>query len=304
MNPEDDPQNQAVRDATSDRLISCLSRDGSASIRALDATDLVAFATRLRRMSPTAATVLGRTLMGALLLAADKPDGETVQLQVRGDGPLGSVTAIAGSDGLVRGTVTHPLAEARGEGEHVEIPRAIGFGLLSVVRHQPSWREPVRGVLPLVESEVGPDLTRYLFESEQIPSAVGLSVELGRDGQIAAAGGFLIQALPDAGDDTLAQIEETLAGLPPAASIVARGGARALLARLTEEVGERATHAMTPAFHCPCTRARAARSVALLGREELEGMVAAGESQEVVCEFCGEAYLLAPNELEALVARL
>ena len=290
------------REQTSDALLSVLTGDGQMSVRALAATDLVAHTTRLRSMSPTAATALARGLMGALLLAAGKPDDESLQIQARGSGPLGSILAIADAGGSVRGTVSNPLAEAPGQDPRVDVAATLGRGgLLSVIRSSPRFREPYRGVVPLETGEIARDLTRYLFESEQVPSALGLSILLGSEGQIESAGGFLVQALPDASDETVARVEDNIAGLPRAAEVVKLGGVDALVARITDGLGTTAESRVAPVFHCPCTRERARRSLILLQPDELREIAEGTQPQEVGCEFCGRHYQLTPEEVRTLV---
>ena len=287
---------------TRDELVRTVSADGSLSVRALVARDLVAHAAELRPMAPTATDALGRTLVGAVLVAAGAAPGETVQIQLRGDGPLGMVLAIADAEGRVRGTLANRSADPPLVDGRPDLARAIGLGVLSVVRHHPSWREPYRGTVPLVSGEVAKDLTLYLTESEQTPSALGLGVALAPGGRVGAAGGFLVQSLPGADDGALEKVERNVLGLPQTTQLL-RDGATAdeLIDRLLAGVGAGSRHRTHPVFHCPCSRERALRTLILLGRAEIREIIELGESQEVCCEFCGERYLLAPDEIGPLL---
>ena len=286
-----------------DELVRTLSKDGSASVMAVVATQLVRDAIAVRSTSKTAGSALGRAMMGALLMAASKQSGETVQIQLRGKGPLGSVTAISDADLRVRGTVAHRDIEvpAREDGRP-DLKSALGSGVLAVVRHHPSWREPYSGLVPMVLRDIAKDLTRYLLESEQAPSAVGLSIEHAEDGTVAAAAGFLIQAMPGAGDGALAELEANVKTLPRAAALVA-GGERAqqLIERLGGSIEFGKAHSEHPVFFCPCDRDRAARALRMLEADELREIADSGLSQEVACQFCGRAYELGPDELRALL---
>jgi len=269
-----------------DVLGRAVSRDGAASVMAVTATQLVLEAVAVQPTSALAAAALGRALMGALLLAASKKSGETIQIQLRGKGPLGTVTAIADAELRVRGTLTHRDAELplRADGRP-DVSQGIGRGVLGVVRHHPNWREPYSGFVPMTLRDIAKDLTRYLMESEQAPSALGLSVEHDESGGIRAAAGFLVQALPHA------------------AGLVADGHADAdgLLDRIAGDVAMGERSYQTPAFYCPCTRERASRSLRLLEPEELREMIASGQSQGVECQFCGVSYEIGPDELLALI---
>lgn len=285
-----------------DELVRTISADGSISLRAVVARNVVAEAAERRPLAPTALSALGRVLVGAVLLGTGNKDGETVQLQFRGDGPLGMMVAICDSTGRVRGTVSNPAVDLPLRDGHPDVARAIGLGVLSVVRHRPSWREPYRGTVPLVSGEVAKDLTLYLTESEQTPSAVGIGVALGADGRVSAAGGFLVQRLPGADEDAVLRMEQNVLGLPSTTALLQDGvGADGLADLLLAGLGSSGRHRSTPVFYCPCSRDRALRTLLLLGPDEIGEIVEAGDPQEVCCEFCGRRYQLAPDEIEPLL---
>lgn len=280
---------------TPDVLVRATTADGSASAMVITATQLVRQAAATAPTSRTAIAALGRALMGALLMAASKKSGESVQLQLRGKGPLGTITAIATADLDVRGTLSNRLAEcpARDDGRP-DVSTAVGTGILAVVRHHPRWREPYSGFVPMTLRDIAKDLTRYLLESEQAPSAMGLSIAHAEDGNVAAAAAFLVQALPGADDAALAELEANIKALPRAAELVAQGGvdADALLDRIAGDVRLGARSHATLRFHCPCDEERATRALRLLDPSELREMVRSGQGQEVECQFCGVAYQL------------
>lgn len=292
-----------------DELVRTISESGTIAVKVIIASDLVAEALSLRDYAPTAANALGRAMMGALLIAvgsaaddADDANVESVQVQFRGDGPIGSLTAIADSRARVRGTVQRPLTDCVREDGSPNVARAVGLGALHVVRHRPRWRSPYTGSVPLVSGEIAGDLTLYLTESEQTPSAMGLGVAFGPHLRDVGACGFLVQALPGASDEELAQVEANVAGLPGLATLLEGPvDANALIDRLLIGLGARARHRMDPRFHCPCTRARALRTLSLLDVAELEELVSSGASQEIVCEFCGRAYQIEAHEMQPLL---
>ena len=287
----------------------CLARtitvDGGVSLMALTATQLVRDATGLRPTSPTAASALGRAMMGSLLMAASKDSGESVQIQLRGKGPLGTVTAIADSDLRVRGTVAHREADLdlRRDGQP-DVSKGIGRGILAIVRHHPSWREPYSGFVPMTLRDIAKDLTRYLMESEQAPSAMGLSVEHYDDGSLLGAAAFLVQALPGADDAVLAELEANVKALPRAAKLLAAEGAGAdeLLDRLAGDIELRERTRATPTFECTCDKQRAAGALRMLEDAELRDLIESGEGQEVECQFCGRAYQLDATDVRTVLA--
>jgi molecular chaperone Hsp33 len=248
-------------------------------------------------------------MMGGLLIAvgsapddADDANVESVQLQFRGNGPLGNLTAIANSRAEVRGTVQHPEIALVNRDDTPDIARSIGLGPLNVVRHRPRWRSPYTGTVPLVSGEVAGDLTLYLTESEQTPSAMGLGVSFGPQMIDVAACGFLVQALPDATDDDLTQVEENVAALPGLSSLLeAPLDANDLIDRLLIGLDSRDRHTMHPRFHCPCSRERALRTLSLLERDEILDLVERDEGQEVICDFCGIDYQIQASEMAPLL---
>lgn len=283
-----------------DELVRTVSSEGDLALRVLVATSLVAEAAARHGTAPTASAALGRSLMGAALLAAGGADDETVQLQLRGDGELGTVIAIADGAGSARGYVHNPDAHPPPRDGKLDVGRAVGAGILAVVRYHPSWREPYRGIVPLVSGEVAEDIAHYLGESEQTPSALGLGVFVGPDGAVEAAGGYLVQALPGASEGALAELDATVRRLPAPTRMLRDGlAADDILERLLSRLGSREVHRQQPQFACPCSRDRILQAVVLLGREQTREILEAGEELLVRCEFCATSYTLAPDEVGA-----
>jgi molecular chaperone Hsp33 len=285
-----------------DELVRTYTADGSASLRVLTATGLVREAARRHVTSPTATVALGRALMGTLLLATGGQDGERVQLQVRGDGPLGTILVTANSDGAVRGYVQHPSANPPLRGEELGVRDAIGFGTFSVERNHASWKRPYTGIVPIVEGEIAQDMARYLYESEQKPSTVALGIFLGPDGEVEAAGGYLIQGLPGAEDEALAALEAHVSENLHPSRLVREGlSADGILDRLLAGIGGGDREGIPARFECPCSLERVRRAAALLGRAELREIASRGEELEMHCHFCAEEWRLSPDEVGSLL---
>ncbi len=286
-----------------DLLLRALSGDGTLGVRAISALGLVREAATRQGASALAGATLGRALLGSVLLGAGGKDGETVELRLRGDGPLRSVLALADGLGRARGTVGNPRAELPLRAGKLDLEAGLGDGELSVTRLRPGLLRPYTGVVPIVSGGVAKDLTLYLRESEQTPSAVGLGVLHAEGGEIDAACGFIVQALPGASDASLALAERNVSRLGGPAELL-HGGARLheIVERLLDGLDGRLLDARVPVFHCGCDAGRALRASALLGREDLDQALREGGPLDVRCDFCGDRYAVDPAEAIALLA--
>ena len=292
-----------VAEGSPDRLVRLVSDSGGLAVRTIQAPGMVAECARRHELGALATVTLGRALLGATLLGAGGKDEETVQVRFRGTGPLGHVVAIADCEGRARGYVSSPAAQVPARGGRMDVASGVGFGDLSVVRHRPGWRKPYTGIVPITAGTIAEDLTLYLSESEQTPSAVALGVQLDDDGRVDAAVGYLAQALPAADPDEIARLEDNVRMLAaPSEWIAAGGDARSLGLALLQDLGGRVLDERPAAYHCGCDRERVVRAVALLGREELDQAIRDGETLEVRCEFCNECYAVDPERSRALLA--
>lgn len=288
-----------------DLLLRALSADGTVGVRAISAAGLVNEAASRQEASALAGAALGRALLGTVLLAAGGKDGETVELRLRGNGPLRSALAMADGLGRARGTVGNPRAELPPRDGQLDLAAGFGAGELAVTRLRPGLLRPYTGVVPIVSGGIAKDLTLYLTESEQTPSAVGLGVLHAEDGRIDTACGFLVQVLPGAPEGSLVRAECNVGALGPPAQLLRAGATLPdLVARLLDGLGHRLLDQRVPVFHCGCDAGRALRAAALLGRDELDDALREGAPLDVRCDFCGDRYAIDPAEALALLEPL
>ena len=260
-------------------------------------TALVDEARRRHACLPIAAAALGRTLTGALLLAATMKEQERITIRIDGDGPLGLIVADAAA-GQARGYVLHPDVDLPLNNGKLAVGAAVGHGQLTVSRVTAS-AQPFTGASELVSGEIAEDLTNYLYVSEQTPASIALGVLVEPDGRVSAAGGYFIQALPDSNPVLLEYLTQTVLALPPVSALLSSG--KTLEEIVAAIAGDQpyTIHDEQPlTFRCMCSRARALELLGTVNNAELAEMIAEG-SAEIRCHFCNDVYVLTLADLEA-----
>ncbi|MCI8811771.1 MAG: Hsp33 family molecular chaperone HslO [Oscillibacter sp.] len=287
-----------------DQLVRAITKDGMVKAVAVTTRELTERARQIHKTLPVATAALGRTLAAASMMGnALKGDGASLTLRVQGGGPLGILLAVSDNRGNVRGTVDNPAVDIplRTDGK-LDVGAAVGCdGTLTVIRDL-HMKDPYVGSVGLLGGEIAEDLAAYFVESEQIPTACGLGVLVDRDQSVLAAGGYIVQLLPGAGEDVITKVE---GGVMAAGSVTGllSGSAgpeemlRQVLSDFELEILER-----TPIeYRCDCSRERMERALVSLGPEELRGMIDEQGGAELTCRFCDNVQTFTREELEALL---
>ncbi len=288
-----------------DRIIRAVSGDGSAKISAIYGRDLVERARVIHNLTPVASAALGRTLCAASILGEllKEQDG-TLTMRINGGGPLGSVIAVSDSGGNVRGYVQHPEVDLplRADGK-LDVGAAVGRDGMLTVSRDIGLKEPYIGSTALVSGEIAEDVTSYYASSEQVGAACGLGVLVDTDCSILTAGGFLVQLLPSAAEETVVKLEENISHLKQVTELLRSGGLDAVVDAVMEGLEPRILASVPVEYRCYCSRERVLEAISSIGQEELEEMIASGEETEVSCQFCDNIYKFAPEELLGLLER-
>ena len=264
-------------------------------------TDLVEEARTRHNCSPLAIAALGRTMTGALLLAANLKTDESLTIRVSGNGPLKEIVADALANGEVRGYVKNPYIDLPLNNGKLAVGDGVGVGHIYVTRFT-NLKQPFTGSTELVTGEIAEDLTNYLMTSEQTPSSVGLGVLVGTDLKIMAAGGFLIQALPDVEESAIDMLEENLKSLAPISQLISEGKDGAgIIAEIFKGMAVNYYDTTAVSFKCQCNKEKIEKVLISLGEAELNHLIAEGKA-EVKCHFCSQAYYLNKEELEKLLS--
>ncbi len=288
-----------------DEVVRCLLEGLPVRIVAATTTVAVREAARRHEAGAAATLALSRGLTAGLLLATLTKDDERVTLQILGDGPLGGVTVDATAAGTARAYVKHPSGGLKPPaGGRPSLAAAIGrVGLVNVIRDV-GFREPFSGQIALATGEIDEDVEAYLDKSEQVVSALACDALLAPNGALDFAAGILIQALP--GSEGAALVAEARAFIADGAFLRALANARrdgegVVAAVLGDRLGKVQVLDRRPVrFDCPCSRARAGTSLALLGEAELAAMILDDGKAEVTCNFCRARYEFDEAELELI----
>ncbi|MCI9579701.1 MAG: Hsp33 family molecular chaperone HslO [Oscillibacter sp.] len=289
----------------SDQLIRAISQDGLIKVSAVSTRDLTERARQIHKTLPAATAALGRLLAAASMMgSALKEEAASLTLQIKGGGPLGTLLAVSDPEGNVRGTVEHPAVDLplREDGK-LDVGAAVGNrGTLTVIRDL-KMKEPYVGSVGLLWGEIAEDVALYFVESEQIPTACGLGVLVDRDQSVLSAGGYLVQLLPGAEEETAERLEAALRSARPVTELLKADPdpealLRAALPGLALEVLEK----RPIAYRCDCSRERMERALVSLGREELRSMIDEQGGAELTCRFCDNVQHFSRAELEALLA--
>lgn len=290
---------------STDYLVKAISKDGQFRAYAVNATQLVQHAHKVHDTWNTASAAFGRSLIGTLLLATsglDKTQAMTVKIQ--GNGPVGAIVCDGTADGVVKGYLQNPhvsLPEnAQGK---LDVSGAVGKqGTLTVTKMSPDDKEPYSGEVKLASGELGDDFTYYLAQSEQIPSAVGLSVFVNEKDDVTAAGGFLIQVLPGASDDNITRVESSLKKLPLVSQLLRDGRTpEQILTKIFGEDQLKFLETMPVSYRCDCSKERFARAIEGLPTSQLETLINEDHHAEAVCRFCKKKYEFTEEELKKLL---
>ena len=288
-------------------IVRAMTGDGFVKAAAITGRDIVERARNIHQLLPMGTAALGRTLMGASLMGDMlKEQKGALTLQIKGGGPLGTLLAVSDYQGNVRGYVQNPQVELMEQRPgKLDVGAAVGVdGTLTVIKDI-GLKEPYVGSIGLFSGEIAEDLAMYFVESEQIPTACALGVLVGLDQSVTAAGGYIIQLLPGAGEDLITKIERGVRALGSVSTALAGGldGEGLLRAVLTDfdlEILEK--HPVE--YRCYCSRERVRRALISMGREELSDLIAEQGQAELTCQFCDQVYHFSKDELETLFAEM
>jgi molecular chaperone Hsp33 len=287
-----------------DYLVKGLIRN-SISVLTCRTTNLVETARKKHDLSPLSTCVLGRLLTLSALMGGLLKENQSVNLQVVSDGPARGVFAQCDWLGRVRGYIRETQLDTwlTPEGKF-DVPRAIGKGFLYVVKDL-GLRDPYVGTVNIVTGGLASDLAYYFLQSEQIPSVVGCGVFVSKEGTVAAAGGYIVQATPGTPEEILSTVEDQIEGMHPPSSMILQGKTpEEIFHTIAGELPSQITQENGLKFYCHCSRYRARRALALLGTEQLKDLLKSEKSASVRCQFCNAEYLFTEEDILEIIAKI
>lgn len=280
--------------------VNYLGANNSVRCIGVDSKEVLQKAIDIHGTEPVASAAFGRTLSAGLILTSHlKNETDLLTLQIRGDGPIGSIVVVANVNGKIKGYVENPKVNLPLKNNKLDVGKAVGHGNITLVKDL-GLKEPYVGTSPLMTGEIAEDLAYYLAVSEQIPSVISLGV-LVKGYEVLASGGIMIQPLPNTEEAVLDELERRALDFPEISSLLSAGATiDDILNDFMRGFSMEKHEVKETAFECNCSRERLKGILASISSEELQEMIDDGEGAQVKCHFCNSNYDFNTEELIAI----
>ena len=282
-----------------DKIIRATAADGYIKMAVITAKDMVEKARVIHGCSPVASAALGRTLCAASLLGnMMKEEEASVTIRIAGNGPACGVVAVSDSEGYVRGYIGNPLVDLplRPDGK-LDVGGAVGHEGMLTVSRDIGLKEPYISSIELVSGEIAEDITAFMLESEQVPSACALGVLVDTDTSIKAAGGFVVQLMPGADMKLIEKLEDNIFMMDQLTTILDEDGENEIFAQVLKDIDYHIVGEEEVGYRCKCSREKVLEAVSAVSDEDLAQLVESEENIEVECQFCAAKYVFTPEEI-------
>ena len=290
-----------------DYLVRGMTMDGFVKVVAIRSTEMVRRASEIHGTTPNATAAFGRALTAASMMGnMQKVENGSMTMQIRGGGPIGTITVVSDPEGNVRGCVTEPnVPLVEKHPGKLDVGATVGTdGTITVIRDL-QMKEPYIGSTELVSGEIGDDVTAYFVQSEQTPTACALGVLVDRDRSVKVAGGYLVQLLPGAPDEVIDALENGIKRSGAVTTMLDQGMTpEDILGQVCGELGVVFMETVEVEYKCYCSRERVTAALISLGREELQEIRNEGKAFPVECQFCDTIYQFTPEEIDELLKNI
>ena len=291
----------------SDYLVRGMSMDGFVKAVAIRSTELVRRGAEMQKTTPNATAAFGRALTAASMMGnMQKVENGSMTLQIKGDGPIGTIVCVSDPTGNVRGYVYEPnVPVVEKYPGKLDVGATVGRdGMLTVIRDL-QMKEPYVGSIPLVSGEIGDDVTAYFAQSEQTPTACALGVLVDTDTSVKVAGGYILQLLPGAPDETIDKLEAGIKRAGAVTTMLEEGlTPEDMLGQVCGDLGILFMETTPVSYKCYCNRDRVEAALISLGKKELTQIMEEGKPFPVECQFCDEKYIFTPEDIATLLKEL
>lgn len=277
-----------------------ISADGGIRVIFCDSTDIVRRSCEIHHTSKTMTAVLGRALTATSLMSCLLKDSDnTLTLQIKGDGPCGTVVCVGDYKGNVKGYADDMNVELPpNKFGKLDVGGAVGGGTLYVIKDM-GMSEPYVGMSPIVSGEIAEDITEYFASSEQTPTVCALGVRVNQDNMCFAAGGYLIQLMPGYTDADVDRIEANVNMLDSVSKMIADGkDGDEIIALLFDGIEYQMFDEFDVEYKCSCGREKYLRALVSLSDKDMEELKAEDKPVETACLFCGKKYTFELSEIE------
>ncbi|EGY79707.1 Hsp33 family molecular chaperone HslO [Peptoniphilus indolicus] len=287
-----------------DYLVRAIDKDAQVRIFACSSKNMVEKSREIHNTSKTATAALGRSLTAAALMSENlKNEADTLTLNIKGDGDIGQIVVTAKANGIVKGYVNNPMADAdiRESDGKLDVGKIVGKGTLTVVADQ-GLKEPYIGKVELISGEIAEDLANYFYRSDQVPSVVSLGVLVDVDYSVKAAGGFILQLMPGADDECISKIEQNISKIKSITSMLDEGMTPEQIVEAVMSGFEiKILDKKGIGFNCDCSFEKVEDSLISLGKGELKAIIEEDGRAEVMCHFCNSKYNFSKEELTSIL---
>ena len=287
-----------------DYIVRATAKDAQIRAFACTTREIVETARKAHDTWPVATAALGRlltagTMMGSML----KNEKDILTIQINSSGPIKGMTVTADSKANVKGYVIEPKVDLPPNSQG-DVGGAMGIGVMNVIKDL-GLKEPYVGQTVLQTGEIGDDLTYYFATSEQVPSSVGVGVLMNKDNTVKQAGGFIIQLMPFASEEVIAQLEENLAKVKSVTSLLDEGKTpEQILEFILGDMDLEILDTIPTQFYCNCSKERVEKAIISIGRKDIQEMIDDDKDIEVNCHFCNTNYCYTVDDLKDMIKRI
>ena len=281
--------------------------ENKVSLAIIESTELVEKARNIHDLTPTTTAALGRLLTATALLGVDLKNMEdSITVQIKGDGPIGTMIAVSNKFPKVRAYIQNPHIELplNSQGK-IDVGKAVGkTGYLSIVKDI-GLKKPYMGIVPLTTGEIAEDFAKYFAESEQKPTAIALGVLVDNNG-VKKAGGYILSLMPDATDKIVTKLEENIKNIPSISKILSDNDNLNDISKIItgDENARIIEENILPVYECNCSTEKMKNGLISLGKSELEQILKEESKIETVCNFCNKKYVFDKSQIEELLDKM